>query len=417
MNHPTPGATPAPLDIASLRLEFPILAREVQGKPLVYLDNAATSQKPRAVLEALDAYYRRHNANIHRGLHTLAEEATAAYEGARAKVQRFLNAQSPQEVVFTRGTTEAVNLVAQAWARPRLAPGDEVLITQMEHHSNLVPWQIVCRQTGATLRWVPITDSGEWDRDAFTRLVTDRTRLVAINHISNSLGTVNDVAWAARLAHDVGAVILVDGAQATPHLRIDVQALGADFYAFSGHKVYGPTGIGALYGRHELLAGTEPWQGGGEMISHVTLDASLYQEPPHRFEAGTPDIAGAIGLGAAIDFLLQLGVDRAAAHEEDLRAYATQRLLDIPDLRILGTAPRKGPVVSFIIPGLAPYDAGALLDRHGVAIRTGHHCTQPVMDRFGVPGTLRASFAVYNTREEVDTLLVALDKVRRFLLA
>ena len=403
--------TPA-LDVERLREDFPILAERVRGKPLVYLDNAATSQKPRAVIDAVSRFYGSENANIHRGVHYLSERATVAYDAVRARVARFLNAASPSEIVFTRGTTEGINLVAQSWGRSTLKAGDEILITGMEHHSNIVPWQLVAAQTGATVRAVPITDSGELDLKAFDRLLTDRTRLLAVVHLSNALGTINPVRWMISHARERGIVTLVDGAQSAPHLPVDVQALDCDFFAFSGHKVFGPTGIGALYGRASLLEAMPPWQGGGDMIETVTLEQSTWAQPPARFEAGTPPIAQAIGLGAALEYVEAVGRSAIGAWEEELLAYATERVGELGGVRIIGTAREKASVLSFVVEGVHPHDVGAVLDDEGVAIRTGHHCAQPVMHRFGVPATARASFAFYNTRAEVDALVRGIRRVR-----
>ena len=407
----TASATPA-LDVERLREDFPILAQRVRGKPLVYLDNAATSQKPRAVIDAVSRFYGSENANIHRGVHYLSERATVAYDGVRERVARFLNAASPREIVFTRGTTEGINLVAQSWGRSTLKAGDEILITGMEHHSNIVPWQLVAAQTGATVRAVPITDTGELDLKAFDRLLTDRTRLLAVVHLSNALGTINPVRWMISHARERGIVTLVDGAQSAPHLPVDVQALDCDFYAFSGHKIFGPTGIGALYGRASLLEAMPPWQGGGDMIETVTLEQSTWAPPPARFEAGTPPIAQVIGLGAALEYVEAVGRPAIGAWEEELLAYATERVGELDGVRIIGTAREKASVLSFVVEGVHPHDVGAVLDDEGVAIRTGHHCAQPVMHRFGVPATVRASFAFYNTRAEVDALVRGLLRVR-----
>jgi cysteine desulfurase / selenocysteine lyase len=399
-------------DVRAIRADFPILREVVHGRPLVYLDSANTSQKPQAVLDALDHYYRHDNANIHRATHLLSERATRAYEGTRTKTQRLINAAHSREVVFTRGTTDGINLVAQSWARTHLTPGDEVLVTWMEHHSNIVPWQIVCQQTGAVLKAVPITDGGELDLDAFRALLTDRTRLVALIHVSNALGTVNPVAELVAAARAAGAVTLVDGAQAIPHLPVDVQAIGCDFYVFSGHKMYGPTGTGILYGREALLDAMPPYQGGGDMIASVTFEKTDYNVLPYKFEAGTPNIAGVVGLGAAVDYLTAL--DRAAAlrHEDELLAYATRQVGTLPGVRIFAEhAPRTG-VVSFALEGVHPHDIGTILDLEGVAVRTGQHCAQPVMDRYGVTATVRASMAIYNTRDEIDALVGGLHKVR-----
>jgi len=407
----TTAATPT-LDVERLRKDFPILSRRVRGKPLIYLDNAATSQKPRPVIDAVSRFYGSENANIHRGVHYLSEQATVAYDAVRERVARFLNAASPGEIVFTRGTTEAINLVAQSWGRSTLRPGDEILITGMEHHSNIVPWQLVAGQTGATVRAVPITDVGELDLEAFDRLLGDRTRVLAVVHVSNALGTVNPVRDLVARARDRSIVTLVDGAQSAPHLPVDVQAIGCDFYAFSGHKVFGPTGVGALYGRAALLERMPPWQGGGDMIETVTLEHTTFAPPPARFEAGTPAIAEVIGLGAALDYVGSVGQAAIRAWEEELLAYATERFQGLDGVRLIGTAREKASVLSFVVEGVHPHDVGAVLDDDGIAIRAGHHCAQPVMRRFGVPATARASFAFYNTREEVDALVRAVCRVR-----
>ena len=406
------GASGDPYDVQRIREDFPILGREINGEPLVYLDNAATAQKPVAVIDAVCEYYRTTNANIHRGVHRLSVEATNAYESARCTVQRFLGARRPEEIVFVRSATEAINLVAQAYARPTLAPGDEILLTTMEHHSNIVPWQIVCEQTGAVLRVAPITDAGELEIDEFEKLLGPRTRLVAVTHISNALGTVNPVAKLVELAHRHGAVVLIDGAQAAPHLPIDVTALGCDFYAITGHKMFGPTGVGALYGRHELLDAMEPYQGGGEMILSVSFEKTTYNKVPHKFEAGTPNIAGVIGMGAAVDYLTGIGLGRIGAYEQRLLAYATEALCRIPGVRLYGTAAHKAAVLSFTIDDVHPHDAGTILDQQGIAVRTGHHCAQPVMERFGITATIRASLALYNTHAEIDRLAAAVGTVR-----
>ncbi|MBM4337511.1 MAG: cysteine desulfurase [Deltaproteobacteria bacterium] len=400
------------LDVDALRKEFPILARTVHGKPLVYLDSAASSQKPACVIAAIVDYYERHHSNVHRGVHTLSEEATVAYERARAKVQKFVRAASPREIVFARGTTEAINLVAQAWARPRLGPGDEVLITELEHHSNLVPWQIVCQQTGARLVVAPIDATGTVIPEEYERRLSKRTRLVALAHVSNALGTVLPVAELTRLAKQVGATVLVDGAQAVPHMPVDVTAIGCDFYAFSGHKMYAPTGIGALFGRLELLESMEPWQGGGSMIRNVTFEKTTWAAPPERFEAGTPNIAGAVGLGAAIDFLDRTDLAAVQQHEADLVEYASRRLAGIPGVRLIGTARERAGLVSFVVGDVHAHDVGTILDGEGIAVRAGHHCAQPVMDHFDVPATARASFAVHNGRDDVDRLVAGVERVR-----
>jgi cysteine desulfurase/selenocysteine lyase len=403
---------PAPFDVASVRRDFPILQQQVHGKPLVYLDNAATTQKPRAVIDAISNYYLFDNANIHRGVHLLSERATSAYERARTVVQRFLNAREAREIVFVRGTTEAINLVAQAYARPRLEPGDEIVVSVLEHHSNFVPWKMACEVTGARLRVVPITDAGELRMDEYERLLCDRTRLVALGQVSNALGTINPVAEIVRIAHVRGIPVLLDGAQAVPHMRVDVTALDVDFYAFSGHKLFGPTGIGVLYGKAELMDRMPPWQGGGDMISSVTLEEVRYNTLPAKFEAGTPDISGAIGLAAAIDYLNGLDLQAAAAHEDGLIRHAVERLAGFPGVRLVGQPSRRAGAVSFVMDCAHPHDIGTILDREGVAIRTGHHCCQPLMHRLGLSATARASFAFYNTREDVDRFVDALARVR-----
>ncbi|MBV1789831.1 cysteine desulfurase [Marinobacterium sp. D7] len=395
------------------RGDFPLLARQMHGRPLVYLDNAATSQKPQPVLDALQYYYRQQNANVHRGVYQLSEEATAAYEAARARVQRFINAAAMEEIIFLRGTTEAINLVAQAYARPRLQPGDEVLISAIEHHSNIVPWQIVCRQTGAQLRVIPVLDNGELDQSAFAELLGPRVRLLALTHVSNALGTINPIAEMIAQAHRQGIPVLIDGAQAVPHLRVDLQALDADFYAFSGHKLYGPTGIGALYGKRRILEAMEPWQGGGEMISQVSFEHTDYNQLPYKFEAGTPNIADAIGLAAALDYVDNLGLEVIAAHERQLLAYGTRALQQVPGLRLIGTAPDKAAILSFVMAQAHPHDISTILDRCGVAVRAGHHCAMPLMQRFGLAGTARASLALYNSRQDIDVLIEALHQVVR----
>jgi cysteine desulfurase/selenocysteine lyase len=401
-----------PQRLAGVRSDFPILSSTVRGKPLVYLDNAATSQKPRSVIDAVSRFYAGENANIHRGVHFLSERATLAYDGVRTQVARFLNAESPREIVFTRGTTEAINLVAQSWGRSTLRAGDEILVTQMEHHSNIVPWQLLSQQTGAVLRAVPVTDAGELDLEAFDRLLSERTRLLALTAVSNALGTINPVTELAARAHARGAVVLIDGAQAALHLPVDVQALGCDFFAFSGHKVLGPTGIGVLYGRESLLERMPPWQGGGDMIASVTLERSTWAPLPAKFEAGTPAVAEAIGLGAALEYLGALGLPAVTAWESELLREATERVSGLPGLRLIGTAREKASVLSFVLDGIHPHDVGAVLDDEGVAIRAGHHCAQPLMQRFGISGTARASFAFYNTLEEVDALVRGLWRVR-----
>jgi cysteine desulfurase/selenocysteine lyase len=405
-------ATQADFDVYRVRAEFPILARKVQGKPLVYLDNAATTQKPQAVIDAIVRYYTEQNANIHRGVHTLSEQATESYEQARAFVQRFLNATEPSEIIFVRGTTEGVNLVAQTWGRTHVGREDEIVISTMEHHSNIVPWQILCEQQGARLRVAPINDDGELLLDEFEKLLGPKTKLVSMAHVSNVLGTVNPVRKVVEMAHRWKARVLLDGAQAIPHMSVDVRALDCDFYVFSGHKVYGPTGIGVLYGKAELLDAMPPYQGGGDMIRSVTFEKTLYNRLPYKFEAGTPHVSGAIGLRAALEYVNAMGLDRIAAHEHQVLAYGTERLQAIPGLRLIGTAREKEGVLSFVVDGIHPHDVGTVLDQEGIAIRTGHHCAQPLMQRFGVPATARASLALYNTMEEIDTLASGLHKVR-----
>ncbi len=399
-------------DVAHRREDFPILKQTIHGRPLVYLDNAATSQKPQSVIDAESRYYATLNANVHRGIHDLSQRATDAFEAARDKVRRFINAADAKEVVFTRGTTEAINLVAQSYGRSRFKPGDEILVTEMEHHSNIVPWQLLCEQTGAVLRVAPIDDTGALRMDAFEALVNARTRLVAVAHVSNALGTINPVRRLVELAHAAGAPVLIDGAQAAPHIEVDVRALDCDFYAFSGHKLYGPTGIGVLYGKAALFDAMPPYQGGGDMISRVTFEKTSYNALPYKFEAGTPNIAGTIGLGAAIDYVEAIGLDAIAAHEHDLLDYATRRARELPGLTLIGTAKDKAGILAFTLEGIHPHEIGTVLDHEGIAIRTGHHCAMPVMDRFGVPATARASFALYNTRDDVDALIEGLRKVQ-----
>ena len=409
---PVSGVGAVPLDVRSVRADFPILARFVHDRPLVYLDNAASSQKPQAVIDAERAVYEGYYANIHRGVHQLSMQSTDAYEAARGKVKRFIGAASTKEVIFTRGTTEGINLVASSYGRKHVGAGDEVLITGLEHHSNIVPWQMLCDEKGAHLKVASIGDDGAVAMAEFERLLGPRTKIVAVSHVSNALGTINPVRRMIELAHAQGAVVLIDGAQAAPHLKIDVRALGCDFYALSSHKLYGPTGVGVLYGRQELLEAMPPYQGGGDMILSVTFDKTTYNELPYKFEAGTPNIAGVIGFGAALDYVSGIGLDRVAVHEHDLLEHATRRLSEVPGLRIIGTAVEKAAVVSFVLAGIHPHDIGTVLDYEGIAIRTGHHCAQPVMDRFCVPATARASMAVYNTRDEVDVLIQGLQRVR-----
>jgi cysteine desulfurase/selenocysteine lyase len=399
-------------DPYAVRGDFHILFERINGKPLVYLDNAATTQKPRLVIDAITHYYETDNANIHRGVHQLSQRATHEYEGARRRVSNFLNAASPDEIIFVRGATEGINLAAQTCGRAQVREGDEILITAMEHHSNIVPWQMLCEEKGARLRVAPINDRGELLLDEFARLLNPKTKIVAVAHVSNALGTINPLPEIIKLAHRQNAVVVVDGAQAVPHLAVDVQALDCDFYVFSGHKIYGPTGIGVLYGKSILLETMPPYQGGGDMISSVTFEKTTYNKIPHKFEAGTPHIAGVIGLAAAISYVTQLGLDNIAHHEHDLLAYATQAFSTLPGIRLIGTAQQKAGVLSFVMDGIHPHDIGTVLDQEGIAIRTGHHCAQPVMERFGVPATARASFGLYNTHEEVDLLVQALQKVR-----
>jgi len=398
-------------DVRKVREDFPILQARVHDKPLVYLDNAATTQKPRSVIDAVRRYYEEQNSNIHRGVHALSELATKAFEDVRVKAARFLNAADPREIVFVRGTTEAINLAAQSWARPNLKAGDEVLVTHLEHHSNIVPWQMLRDAHGIVLRVAPIDDRGEVILEEFERMISPRTRLVSIAHVSNALGTVLPVKRMIDAAHRAGALALVDGAQAVAHRKVDVRALDADFYAFSGHKLYGPTGVGVLYGKLPLLEKMPPWQGGGDMILSVTFEKTTWNRVPYKFEAGTPHIEGVVALGPALDYVSAVGLDAIAAHEHDLLAYATDRLSAIRGLRIYGTAPGKAGVLSFTVEGVHPHDVGTILDQEGVAIRTGHHCAQPVMERYGIAATARASFGLYNTREEVDALVAALGRV------
>jgi len=402
-----------PFDIERVRADFPILQRRVRGKPLVYLDNAATSQKPQTVIDAVSGFYAGENANIHRGVHYLSERATVAYDQVREKVARFINAGSSREVVFTKGTTEGINLVAQSYARTHLKPGDDILITVMEHHSNIVPWQLICEQSGANLRAVPITDDGELDLEAFEQMLGARTKLVAVVHLSNALGTINPVKQLVALAHARGIPVLVDGAQAAPHLPVDVQDLDCDFYVFSGHKVFGPTGVGVLYGRESLLEKMPPYQGGGDMIATVTIQRSTWAPLPAKFEAGTPMIAQVMGLGAAIDYVAEVGLSGIGLWEQQLLSYATERVLEVSGVRLIGTATAKASVLGFVMEGIHPHDIGTILDDHGIAIRAGHHCAQPVMERFQVPATARASFAFYNTIQEADALVAGLTSVKK----
>ncbi len=404
-------AVPA-FDVERVRRDFPILATRVHGHPLVYLDSAASSQRPWQVIRAVEDYERNSHANVHRGVHALSQAATSAFEGARERVRRFINAGSTREIIFTRGTTEGINLVAQAYARPRFGPGDEILITALEHHSNIVPWQMVCEQTGCALKVAPINRRGELEFEAFTQLLSPRTRLVGVAHVSNALGTVLPVKRIVEAAHAHGAVVLVDGAQAVPHSAVDVRALGADFYTFSSHKLYGPTGIGVLYGREALLEAMPPWQGGGDMILTVSFEKSTYNALPYKFEAGTPNISGAVGLAAAMDYVEGLGIEAIAAHEARLLQRATAELLRLPDIEIIGTAAHKASVLSFTMKGVHPHDLGTILDAEGVAVRTGHHCAMPVMTFFGLPATARASFGCYNNDADVTALVAALKRAR-----
>ena len=399
-------------DVEAARRDFPILQQQVYGHPLVYLDNAATSQKPRAVIDAISRYYESGNANIHRGVHFLSEHATEEHEAARRTVQAFLNAADKREIIFVRSATEAINLVAQSYGRKHVGAGDEVLITAMEHHSNIVPWQILCEEKDATLRVLPINERGELRLEELPKLLTPKTKLVAVTHVSNALGSINPIRKIVEMAHSLNIPVLVDGAQAVPHLKVDVQQLDVDFYVFSGHKVYGPTGIGVLYGKRALLEAMPPYQGGGDMIRSVTFEKTIYNDLPYKFEAGTPNIGGAIGLGVAIDYVTRLGIDNVAAHEHELLVYGTEALTAIPGIRLIGTAADKAAVISFVMEGIHPHDIGTILDREGIAIRTGHHCAQPVMQCFGVPATARASFALYNTRQEIDVLVKGIQKVK-----
>ena len=404
-------STTSAFDVARIREDFPLLKQMVYGKPLVYLDNAATSQKPQSVIDTLVRYYTTENANVHRGVHTLSQLATDDYEQARTQARKFINAKEDGEIIFVRGTTEAINLVAQTFGRQKISQGDEIIISTMEHHSNIVPWQILCQEKGANLRVIPINDAGELLLDEYEKLINPRTKLVSIVHQSNALGTINPVEEIVQIAHGQGVPVLLDGAQAIAHVSVDVQQLGCDFYAFSGHKLYGPTGIGVLYGKAELLEEMPPYQAGGEMIRSVTFEKTLYNVLPNKFEAGTPNIAGAIGLGAAISYVNNIGMDQIFAYESELLQYGTERLSAIGGLTLMGTAAKKGSVLSFVMDGVHPHDIGTILDAEGIAIRTGHHCAQPLMDRFGVPATARASLAFYNTKQEIDVLVKGIDRV------
>ncbi|MTI30906.1 SufS family cysteine desulfurase [Xanthovirga aplysinae] len=403
------------LDLKKVRAEFPVLHQEVNGKPLVYLDNAATTQKPNSVINAVSEYYKGYNANIHRGIHTLAEKATAAFEETRKTVKAFLNAAEAEEIIFTKGTTEGINLVASSWGRKFVEAGDEIIISSMEHHSNIVPWQMLCEEKGATLKIIPINEAGEIIFEEYEKLLSEKTKIVSIVYVSNSLGTINPVKEIIERAHKVGAKVLLDGAQASSHLEIDVQSLDCDFFAFSGHKIYGPTGVGALYGKRELLEAMPPYQGGGEMIKEVTFEKTTYNEIPYKFEAGTPNIADVIGLKTAIEFINEIGKENISAHENELMTYAYELLKDIPGFRPIGTAKNKISVLSFVIEGLHHFDIGMMLDAQGIAVRTGHHCTQPLMGIFGIEGTIRASFSIYNTKEEVERLSDGLHRIVKMM--
>ena len=402
-------------DVERVRGDFPVLQQKVHGRPLVYLDNGATTQKPNVVIEALEHYYYMDNANVHRGVHELSERATDAYEGARETIRQFLNATSIKEIVYTSGTTEAINLVAYSWASHNIKSGDEILITEMEHHSNIVPWQLICQQTGAVLKVAPINDCGELIMEEYERLLSERTKLVGMVYVSNAMGTINPVKRMIKLAHDVGAVTIIDGAQAVAHIAVDVQDLDCDFFAMSSHKVYGPTGMGVLYGKESLLEEMPPFQGGGDMIEYVSFDKTTFNKLPYKFEAGTPHIAGAIGFEAALKYVQDLGLGVISAHERGILKYATKRILDIPGIRIIGTAELKCSILSFTLDDIHPSDIGTILNFHGVAIRTGHHCAMPVMQHFNLPGTARASFGMYNNRDDVDTFIAALLKAKEML--
>ena len=403
------------LDIDSIRAQFPVLDQQVNGKPLVYFDNAATNQKPKMVIDAISGYYEGYNANIHRGIHTLAEKATKAFEATRTKLQQFINAAESEEIIFTKGTTESINLVANTYGRKFINEGDEIIISTMEHHSNIVPWQLLCEEKKAILKVIPVNDSGDIIYDEYLKLLSDRTKIVSIVYASNSLGTINPVKDIISEAHKVGAKVMLDGAQSTAHLHIDVQALDCDFYALSAHKMYGPTGVGALYGKRELLEAMPPYQGGGEMIKDVSFEKTTYNDIPYKFEAGTPNIGDVVAFGMAIDFINEIGKDEIARHEHELLSYATQQLKKIDGLQIIGEAKQKVSVVSFIIEGIHPFDIGQMMDARGVAVRTGHHCTQPLMTRYGIEGTVRASFAIYNTKEEIDIMVEGISKIVKMM--
>ena len=403
------------LNVEEVRKDFPILHRQVNGKPLVYFDNGATSQKPQVVIDAITNYYTNENSNIHRGIHTLSQEATDAYEKARTTVQQFINAKHNHEIIFTSGTTGSINLVASSFGKKYIQAGDEIIISTMEHHSNIVPWQMLCEEKGAVLKVIPISDKGELLLEEFKKLLSSKTKMVAITHVSNTLGTINPVKEIIKLAKAAGAAILIDGAQAVPHTKVDVQALDCDFYAFSGHKMFGPTGVGILYGKESILNELPPYQGGGDMIKTVTFEKTTYNELPHKFEAGTPNIVGGIGLGVAINYMNSIGIDNIEAYEHELLAYATEQIKQIEGVRIIGEAQNKASVLSFLVDGTHPTDIGMIIDKLGIAIRTGHHCTEPLMNRFNIPGTARASFAFYNTKEEIDTFILALERALKML--
>lgn len=408
-------ATTYKLNVEEIRKDFPILHRQVNGKPLVYFDNGATSQKPQQVIDVINRYYQHENSNIHRGIHTLSQEATDAYEKARTTVQQFINAKHHHEVIFTSGTTGSINLVASSFGKKHLQAGDEVIISTMEHHSNIVPWQMLCEEKGAVLKIIPISDKGELLMDEFEKLLSSKTKLVSITHVSNTLGTINPVKEIIKLAKAVGAAILIDGAQAVPHTKVDVQALDCDFYAFSAHKMFGPTGVGILYGKESILNDLPPYQGGGDMIKTVTFEKTTYNELPHKFEAGTPNIVGGLGLAAAIDYMNNIGIANIEAYEHELLSYATEKIKQIEGVRIIGEATNKASVLSFLVDGTHPSDIGMIIDKLGIAIRTGHHCTEPLMNRFDIPGTARASFAFYNTKEEIDVFIKALERAVNML--
>lgn len=408
-------ATTYKLNVEEIRKDFPILHRQVNGKPLVYFDNGATSQKPQQVIDVINRYYQHENSNIHRGIHTLSQEATDAYEKARTTVQQFINAKHHHEVIFTSGTTGSINLVASSFGKKHLQAGDEIIISTMEHHSNIVPWQMICEEKGAVLKVIPISDKGELLMDEFEKLLSSKTKLVSITHVSNTLGTINPVKEIIKLAKAVGAAILIDGAQAVPHTKVDVQALDCDFYAFSGHKMFGPTGVGILYGKEAILNDLPPYQGGGDMIKTVTFEKTTYNELPHKFEAGTPNIVGGLGLAAAIDYMNNIGIANIEAYEHELLSYATEKIKQIEGIRIIGEASNKASVLSFLVDGTHPSDIGMIIDKLGIAIRTGHHCTEPLMNRFDIPGTARASFAFYNTKEEIDVFIKALERAVNML--